>query len=115
MFTYFGEVSKEIHYLKAEISTLKSKVAQLEKEKQPLVPNIFAHENAYTLHTVPYSSEPKVKIGEGQRDVTTGLREMRILTIEYQQHHVLLDICIQNEILSLTVLIFFVCKSTVLY
>ncbi len=67
--------------------------------------NIYAHTNAYTLHTAPFSGESKVEIGEGQRDATTGFREMRILAVEYQQHHVLIDICIQNEIFSLTAVI----------
>ena len=57
-----GEASREIHYLKAEISTLKSKVAYLEKEKQPLAKNISAHTNAYRLlAATPEKRAPSVK------------------------------------------------------
>ena len=34
-----------------------------------------------------------------------GIRDMRVMTIQYQQHHVMLDIYIQGEMFSLRTLI----------
>ena len=99
------EVSREIHHLKSEISTLKSQVAQLEKGKQPLTQNIYAITTAYTLHTAPKTDESNVEIFEGKKDPTIGFREMRILAIEYQQHHVLLKNCIKGQMFTLKTLI----------
>jgi len=70
-----GEVSIEIHHLKSEISSLKSRIAKLEKGKQ--------------LESVPYWNtttsyqNPNVEIIEGQKDPILGFREMRIMAIEY--------------------------------
>lgn len=81
-----GEVSKEIHNMKTEISALKSQVSTLEKEKQEVAYPVSGRNTNYTVHTAPIH-EDKVEIAEGRPDPTLGFREMRILAIEYQQHH----------------------------
>ena len=50
-------------------------------------------------------SNPNIEIFEGKRDDSMGFRDMRVMTIQYQQHHVMLDICIQAEMFSLRTLI----------
>ena len=86
-----GEVSQEIHNLKREISSLKIKVYELEKGK--------------TLDEEEYFSNPNVDIFEGYHEDSMGFRDMRVMIIQYQQHHVMLDICIQREMFSLRKLI----------
>lgn len=80
-----GEVSKEIHNMKTEISALKSQVSRLEKEKQEVAYPVSGRNTNYTVQTAIH--EDKVEIAEGRPDPTLGFREMRILAIEYQQHH----------------------------
>ena len=99
-----GEVSREIHMLKSEISALKFQVSQLEKGKQVMAQNVLGHYTNYTLHNTP-NVESKVEIVEGKKDPTVGFREMRVLAIEYQQHHVQVNICIKGEMFSLTTLL----------
>ena len=89
-----GEVSQEIHHLKKEIIELKAKISRMEKEKsqEPMV-------------------NPNVDIFEGIHDSSMGFGNMKfgnmkIMTIQYQHHHVLLDINIQGEIFTLKTLIY---------
>jgi len=94
-----GEVSKEIHNLKSEISALKLQVNRLEKGKQNIAVEPFDEYDPPEFH------ESNIQIFEGKKDPTAGFQEMRILAIEYQQHHVQVNICIQGEMFSLTALI----------
>ena len=60
----------------------------------------------YTIHTDPIQShESNVEIAEGRPDPTLGFREMWILAIEYQQHHVKINVCIKGEMFPLTTLL----------
>ena len=90
-----AEVSREIHTLKSEISTLKEKVSSLEKGK--------FHEEEEEIYFEPKNTN--VQIFQGKKDKDTIFREMRLLTIQYQHHHVLLNICIQGQMFSLKTLI----------
>ena len=86
-----GEIIQEIHNLKKEISSLNTKVSEIEKGKSPQDEEIF--------------SNPNIEIFEGKRDYSVGFRDMRVMPIQYQQHHVMLDICINGEMFSLKTLI----------
>lgn len=49
--------------------------------------------------------KPNVQIYEGRKYTALGFQEMRILSIEYQQHHVQINICIRRKMFNLTALI----------
>ena len=84
-----GEVSQEIHHLKKEIVSLKSQVSELEKGKKT--------KDAYD----EYYTNPNIEIFEGKKDDTIGFTDMRVMAIQYQQHHVMLYICMNREMFSL--------------
>ena len=67
------------------------KVSEIEKGKAPEDEEIFSNAN--------------IEIFEGKRDDSVGFRDMRVMTIQYQQHPVMLDICINGEMFSLKTLI----------
>lgn len=83
-----GEVSHEIHYLKKEIVELKEKIPQIGKGKlqEP-------------------AKNPNVDIFEDIQISGIWFGNMNIMTIEYQQNHVLLTLDIQGENFSLRTLI----------
>lgn len=88
-----GEVSQEIHLLKEEIVSLKAQVSKLEKGKET--------KDAYD----EYYTNKNIEIFEGKKDDTIGSTNMRVMAIQYQHHHVMLDICINDEMFSLRTLI----------
>lgn len=75
---------------------MKYKVSQLEKGKQQ-----EEREEDYVSF-----KNTNVEIFEGKRDNVTGFSDMRILTIQYQHHHVMLNICIEGKMFSLRTLIY---------
>ena len=84
-----GEVSQEFHNLKKQIVSLKAQARELQKGKKT--------EDAYD----EYYTNPNIEIFEGKQDDTIGFTDMRVMAIEYQQHHVILDICINVQTFSL--------------
>lgn len=48
---------------------------------------------------------PNLEIIEGKKDPVYGFKEMRLLAISYQQHHVKVNICIKGEMFELTTLL----------
>ena len=57
------------------------------------------------MNTTTSYQNSNIQIIEGQKDPILGFRKMRIMAIEYQQHHVKVNLCIQGEILSFTALL----------
>lgn len=96
-----GEVSREIHNIKSEISTLKSQIDEIKKGKRAI------EENSLSWDTEEYAKDPNpnLEIIEGRKDLVFGFQEMRILAISYQQHHVRVNICIKGEMFALTALL----------
>lgn len=95
------EVSHEIHDLKSEISILKFQIVKLGKGK-----SIDEADPIEEYDTTKFY-KPNVQIYEGRKDTTSGFQEMKILAIEYQQHPVQINVCIQGQMFKLTALIDF--------
>jgi len=68
---------------------------QMEKEE----------DNDQPWHTASHSSNQEVQIAEGMKDLNFGFRDMSLLTISYQQHHVLVNICIKGKMFEMVALI----------
>lgn len=87
-----GEVSGEIHHLKAEISAIKAQIAEIQKGKR------YAEEKSEEEDSWnPTAYHQEVQVAEGMQDLHFGFKDMRLFTITYQQHHVKVNICIQGK------------------
>lgn len=93
-----GEVSVEIYHLKAEISAIKTQIAEIQKGK-----HIQEEKEEDSWNPTTYHSE--LQIAEGKQDPNFGFKDMRLFTITYQQHHVKVKICIQGQTFFMTALI----------
>ena len=97
-----GEVSREIHNLKVEISTMKSQIAELKKGKQMAKEE---EDNDQPWDTAPYSSNQEIQVAEGIKDPNFGFRDMRFITISYQQHHVKVNVYIKSQMFEMVALL----------
>ena len=93
-----GEVSGEIHQLKAEISVIKAQIAEIKKGKE-----IQEEKEEESWNTTAHRQE--IQVAEGRSDPNFGFQDMRLFTITYQQHHVKVKICIQGQIFFMTALL----------
>jgi len=62
-------------------------------------------DNDQPWHTTSHSSNQEIEIAEGMKDPNFGFRDMRLLTISYQQHHVLVNICIKGKMFEMFLLL----------
>ena len=104
-----GEVSREIHCMKTEISALKTRISELEKGKQvqasPVsTPTYSGRKVNYTLHNTPRITE-EVEVPEGHPDPHMGIRDMHLLAIQYQQHHIKIKVWIKGKMFDLITLL----------
>ena len=79
--------------MKTEISGLKTRISELENNKQviasPVSSPVFSgRQTNYTLHGPPPKITEEVEVAEGHPDPSMGIRNMHFLAIQYQQHHV---------------------------
>lgn len=99
-----GEVSREIHSIKNEISALKTQIAEIKKGRKVVEKE---EEDIHPWDTTQYdrNTNPNLEIVEGKKDLVYGFKEMRLLTISYQEDHVKVNICIKGEMFELTSLL----------
>eukprot|EP00253_Pinus_taeda_P016382 PITA_16382 len=81
---------------------MKSQIAELKKGKQVAKEE---EEEDQPWNTAQYSSNQEVEVAEGIKDPNFGFREIRLLTISYQQHHVRVHICIRGEMFKMIALL----------
>lgn len=62
-------------------------------------------EGTHPWDTTEYTNNPNIEVVEKRKDPVFGFKEMRLLAISYQQHHVRVNICIKGEMIELTTLL----------
>jgi len=84
---------------------MKSQIAELKNGKQVVNKEEGKEDEEHPWETTQYSSNKNLEIVEGVKDPVFGFKEMRILTISYQQHHVKVNISIRGEMFELIALL----------